>query len=557
MAAYNVAQNVTGPDGQITPEAQAVMRTAAPIVKPLLQIGGTIGGGIGGQGAIPVPVAGALIGGGLGYAGANRLNAAYETAAGMREPEKLGEALINTAYDIPTGALMEATGMVGGKIIGAGLGQVGKLAPKLYESALRSIPRAISPLKRQQAVATALENKIAPTQKGFMKLRDMIDEINDKISGIIDDAVKKGGKNSTIETSKILSRLDKVKAKVTKENAAPKELIDFINSEKDKILAQRGKTIGVAEAQALKKGLYRKLSDKAYAQDTKLTTAKDIDKAVARGIKEELADKFPQLDKLNKNDSALINLNKVIEKTAEAKQRALMSLGDIGASGVGGVAGGGKGAVIAGVVNKIINAPGVMARVAFALNKASKATPSKFFTRTLAYPGATAARKKMEEKDLLGKTLGLGAKEASAMELPGIADDQKKEVSLEQLGTQAYLNDKPREAIKFFRKAILENPGKKQQYINSINKIQALKKAKDNFGKMGKDDYMKSIRPSSGVSPTIRRATNAYRQGNYDNALKGFRRAIELDPQRKPQYQAAIDKILREKKAMNKYYVSK
>lgn len=427
-------------------------KTISPYTKEALPIAGALVGGVGGTVAGPL---GTLGGAGLGYAGGAQLQDVIEQYGGVTPVKSLGKELMETPKDILTGATMEASGGIIGKGLGLGLKQAGKYAPKLYESALKGIPRSIKNYEKNPAIKTALEEKIAPTQKGMLKLNDMIDETNKKIKDLIPE-------KGNISIEKVYKRLDDVKDWARKSFKQPqlKKVLDSIDNEINeglKAYKAEGKTsFGPKEAQKLKQGIYKKLKDSAFGEYK--GPEKEMDKAFARGLKEELVKKYPQLQQLNTKDSALINLQKVIKKTAENVKGAAMSVPELG-MGAMGASVGGRGAVAPiMIMNRILRVPAVKARLAFALNKAGKKTGTPILEKTIGYPSGKAAVSGADVEGAIDTAMGATAKPAQAL-------------TVEQMATKSYLDGDHKGALQLFQQAIRSNPRKADKYKIAINQI--------------------------------------------------------------------------------------
>ena len=129
------------------------------------------------------------------------------------------------------------------------------------------------------------------------------------------------------------------------------------------LLPPEDATMPAAQAQSMKQQTYRVLGDKAYTGELK-AAAVEAQKSLARGAKEEVANIFPEIAGLNQRDSALIELNKALDKAIYGRisNRNPLSLG------VKATAGNMK-----TVVMDILDSPSVKSRLAIAMNSARKA----------------------------------------------------------------------------------------------------------------------------------------------------------------------------------------
>lgn len=577
-------------------------RRVAPAARMGAEMGGMIGGAV--LGTAAMPVLGTVAGGGLGYAAGKQFADLVEERAGLRESPALGRRFAQAALDVPTGVAMEATGGVIGKVAQAGLASLGRYAPKLYRGILKGIPAKYRGQRTEQAVKTALEEKIPPTGKGMLKLSDKIKETNKKIANVLEDingpstirseyvipktgepfkfsyirnkskstqlgkrfaqdiepagkyvnvgdpkfiknipnmetgtmefkkplildfggeygkannwknvlsgmfgnkqgkalanAIKQKGYDGivtidksrgvpytsevvslkpetseiSIKTKDVLKRIDSVKTWAKEGLTRPKEALKEIAKYEDDILKQKGEFITPQKAQKLKQEIYKILTDKAYTGEVKVLENK-LEKQFARGLKEELVNKFPQLKNLNARDSALISLKNVIEKTSQRVRSAAASVSDIGTGMLGDKIGGGKGIVAAVTLNKLLQIPAIKANLAFALAKAGKKTVGKIGPRLAPYLGGKIAESQGVPEKVAGKVMGALATEAGA-------DPIDAQGNSANMATQAYLDSDYPAAVALFKKAINEDPENAKQYVTAINQIkremQGLKK---------------------------------------------------------------------------------
>jgi hypothetical protein len=182
-------------------------------------------------------------------------------------------------------------------------------AQKLMNSALKPTIAQHASGDAQVAVDTLLKYGINPTKGGVTKLSDMIDEINAKI------ASKIGGSNAVIDRNTVSSYLGPVRNRFSNQVSPTADLnaIDSVAND----FAIRPDNIPVQQAQKIKQGTYSVLKDK-YGEIGSAST--EAQKALARGLKEEIASAVPEVATLNKMDSELIKTLSVAER------RALMDL---------------------------------------------------------------------------------------------------------------------------------------------------------------------------------------------------------------------------------------
>jgi hypothetical protein len=124
------------------------------------------------------------------------------------------------------------------------------------------------------------------------------------------------------------------------------------------------------KAQQMKRTIYQ-LEKKHYGEMKGLEV--ESNKALARGLKEEIVNQEPDLAKLNADDSAMINLDQVLERAVNRiRNYDVIRWGDTFMTLAGGIVGGPGGAATGYLGKRILEDAAVKSRIAFALSKASR-----------------------------------------------------------------------------------------------------------------------------------------------------------------------------------------
>jgi len=181
---------------------------------------------------------------------------------------------------------------------------------KLMQSALKPTLSQLQSGKASTAVKTMLEEGINPTEAGVQKLQSKISDINTQIADIL------GSYKGTINKSDVLTRINEVKSKFATQ-ATPTADLKIIDNAVNDFIASHPEKIPVTLAQKIKQGTYKVLSGKFGEQGSALT---ETQKGLARGLKEEIANKIPEISGLNARESKIIDTLNVVER------RALMEL---------------------------------------------------------------------------------------------------------------------------------------------------------------------------------------------------------------------------------------
>lgn len=283
---------------------------------------------------------------------------------------------------------------------------VAKVAPevaeRMYTSALKpstTIPAA----QRANIVKTGLDAGIPVSPAGAEKLSGLIQDLNSKIS----DQIKAGAQaGQTVDPVSVASRADQARARFTNQvnPAADLKAIDsakqeFLDSQHVPPSGTAGPVPGIPvdQAQALKSGTYQQLKSRAYGELGSATI--EAQKALARGLKEELQTQFPEIKNLNAQEGQFLNLDGVLEKSLNRiSNHQLMGIGTpIVAGAVGGTAGGGAG-IAAGVLKAVLDDPIAKSRLAIAISKAGGITPSAAMLKISQYSNALAHSQPQQDK---------------------------------------------------------------------------------------------------------------------------------------------------------------
>lgn len=242
-----------------------------------------------------------------------------------------------------------------------------KLPLKMYESAIK--PKAPSAkFTREQQIATlqaGLDAGITPTGKGIEKIDDIVSRLNDQIMGKIDEGTKAGAR---IKVPDVVQRMDSAYEFFSRlpDSETPLAALDKI---RDGMLA-KGPTMSIAEAQKVKQAIYKVLKD-SYGELS--TATKEANKAIARGIKEEIATIFPEIKSLNNQESLMLRLEPLIEKAAgRISKRDMLGIGTPMAGMAGASMFGPKAGMALWLTKAVVDNPSVKTYLAIALNKAKK-----------------------------------------------------------------------------------------------------------------------------------------------------------------------------------------
>ncbi len=235
--------------------------------------------------------------------------AAVGAGSGLFMPVTEGDYLTQKADQVGTGA-------TGGAVLGPVAQVVGNtgnyLADKaegLMQSALKPTIEQLRTGKAQTAVRTLLDEGINPTEAGVDILKTRIGDINNQVKSEI------AGSTATIDKQAVINALSGTRDRFTNQ-VNPVGDLDAISAVENGFLnhpAIPNQTFPVQQAQDLKQGTYSVLSKK-YGQLGSAET--EAQKALARGLKEQISSAVPEVANLNAQESKLIDALSVTERRA-------------------------------------------------------------------------------------------------------------------------------------------------------------------------------------------------------------------------------------------------
>jgi hypothetical protein len=364
---------------------------------------------------------------------AHPLDALSSAAQSFLHPIDTATAMAHSAAQNPAGF---AGQLVGGAALGEGAGAVaapvadvlakgagrvvllGKTPAEAYESALKPSTTLSQP-ERAAIVQTGLDNRIPISKPGLEKLGDKIANLNQQIKDVISTDPTR-----PIDPNAVATRADLARAKFAKQvNAQPD--LNAIEASRQQFLSEQGAKPGVpaipprptglldaqgnpimsggtpakpptpappmnaSDAQTMKQGTYQVLKSKYGEQGSASTEAQ---KALARGLKEEIATQFPEIGTLNANESRLLDLQPVLERAVNRiSNHQLIGIGTpVAGAAADAVAGPGVGRV-AMVLKAVLDNPNVKSRLAISLSKGAKIPYAQAAARVGAYSAALAS----------------------------------------------------------------------------------------------------------------------------------------------------------------------
>lgn len=270
------------------------------------------------------------------------------------------------------------------KNMAAGASPSATVAERMYQSALKPPPGSYSLPQVKNMVQTGLENEIPVSQAGVEKLSSLVDNLNSTIKAKIDAGTAAG---TTVNKYAVASRLEDTYGQMSNQ-VNPVKAQTAVGKAGNEFLSTQPAEIPASEAQSLKQGTYQQIK-KSYGQLSNATV--ESQKALARGLKEELASAFPEIGQLNAKESQLLNLDGALERAVRRiDNHQLLGIGTPLAVGGVAAATGSKGlAVASGIIKAVLDDPVLKSKLAIALNKRGVGMPGAY-TRIAAYTNALA-----------------------------------------------------------------------------------------------------------------------------------------------------------------------
>lgn len=306
-----LAASVSSPPVPTAPPTSTWVDT---VVNALPWLAGAAGGVVGGVGGT---VAGFGVGGVPG------------AAAGAAVGGAGGEALkqnINTLRGKPMASPMAAAAQIGrqaaiqggSELAGQGLAKgVSLAAPILMQSAVKPAPAMLKDARTTapKLVQTLLDEGINVTEHGLSKLETLLGATNDVISDLVKNAPGKVLPGDVAQRTVRVADRAMMQVNPTSDVQAVKDVAtEFLNHPRFSspttpaaqalgAPARAARPLSVAEAQTMKQGTYQKLAG-SYGELSSAT--KEAQKALARGLKEEIAREVPEISALNAREGDLI-----------------------------------------------------------------------------------------------------------------------------------------------------------------------------------------------------------------------------------------------------------
>lgn len=265
---------------------------------------------------------------------------------------------------------------------------LGKSPEAAYESAMKP-STTLSQADRGAMVKTGLQNSIPVSKGGLEKLGDLIDDLNSQIKDTIAT-----DPNRPVSAVPAVRNLDSVRSRFANQVTPQPDMAEinqvesnFLNNPK---VAPQGVgpspgSMPASSAQAMKSGTYTALGDKAYGELKGSNI--EAQKALARGLKDEIAVQFPEIGGLNAAESKLLDLQPALERAvSRISNHQVIGIGTpVAGAAASAVTGSTTIGKVAMVAKAILDNPNVKSRLAIAVSKGGKIPYSQALARVQSY----------------------------------------------------------------------------------------------------------------------------------------------------------------------------
>lgn len=304
-------------------------------------------------------------------------------------------ALENAAGDavgaVEGGRLGSGAMNIGTPLALKGIGRaalLGKTPEEAYLSAIKP-STTLSAAERGNVAQAGIENAIPVSKGGLEKLQGLIAKANQARQDVINQDPTR-----PISPGTAIQNLRSVRAKFANQvnPASDMSAVDSAGHEfLDQLRTHPGgavRNLTAQEAQDMKTGTYRALGNKAYGE---LKSANiEAQKSLARGLKDELANQFPELKNLNAQESKMLDLEPVLERAVNRiGNHQVVGIGTpiAGAAGAA-VTGSAPAGLVIGAMKAAIDNPWVKSRLAIAVSKGGKIPLAQATAKVAAYSSA-------------------------------------------------------------------------------------------------------------------------------------------------------------------------
>src|ERR1035441_8606765 len=280
--------------------------------------------------------AGHMLAAALPFVGPAAANVGEQIGGSQATVDKYGKVIQPQQAPDIAGGLGWATALLAPLAVGPAIGKIaGKLdtaadatAQGLTKSALKGGYTVNTPAADvASAASTMRENQIPLSPAGSAKIGDALTNLRQVITNKTSDAAAAGVKvDPNIPIRSVMDTFNKYRQQVN-----PNQDLADIDKVAKNFAANNPGPIPADQAQAMKVGSNALNADK-YG---KVSTAQvEAEKALTRGIKEELENQIPELGSLNASQAKLMNLDDILGKAVNKYTNSAGFAGDLQHTGI-------------------------------------------------------------------------------------------------------------------------------------------------------------------------------------------------------------------------------
>jgi hypothetical protein len=249
------------------------------------------------------------------------------------------------------------------KIAGKLVSPLVKRAEKLYQSVLKPTEK----LAKSGVVQTGLKEGIVISKSGLNKARGLMEEIGENIGKVIDTGITEG---KVIAKEKLIPYANELKD-YFKNVLGGSELIKQVDNFTKKYIDDLPDLIPIKQAQEIKQATQSFVA-KYYNREAPIKF--EVQKQLARGLKEQIAEQIPEIAKLNARDMKLFGLEDALETALKRLgNKEIFNLSDIVSFGAGTVGGGAASTGVgATILYRLLKNPSFASSRAIFYNKLAK-----------------------------------------------------------------------------------------------------------------------------------------------------------------------------------------
>ena len=241
----------------------------------------------------------------------------------------------------------------------------------IYQSAVK-FSTTLNEVERLKLADTALKSGIMPTYEGLQKAWGKVNDLNTKITDLIDKAQETGKK---ITVKGLFKEFDDLELKALSDSSLPIDAAEAIEKVKYQITEANNlidrKALTPKEAQRLKQKTYKEL-EQYYKKNLETPPTAEARKSVARQARLFLEEVIPEIKQLNRAEGDYLALINALDRpVSRISNRDLFGIGVPIKATAGGALGGKVGAAV-GTAFGVLDNPKVKARLAIMLHNMEK-----------------------------------------------------------------------------------------------------------------------------------------------------------------------------------------